>query len=347
MRVVELDRVLLVEAGEVPPPLPVDADHVLERAGDEEVLLLQAQPLARQELVVRVEDLGDVLRVDLEVDRAPVVPLVEGVEVEGLRGLRLEQAEEVRGAVAIAEDGDVVGHAPHHTLRDPAHPVAALRVLEALGMAAQRDVEGDLGPRDLPGIAQGQPLVGLLDLPPVADELVEDPELVADAVADGRDGERGQRVHVAGGQAPEAAVAEAGLLLLGQEHVEVVAELGHGLPRLLLHAEVQEVVGQVGPQQELGREVAHGPARSLVVGLAGRHPVAQRGPPHGVGQRQVEVVAGGRLGEAPEGGEERVGEVALHGLDQVPVGHLGPPCAHADRLVSPDAGPQRAGERWE
>jgi hypothetical protein len=81
--VVELHRVLLVEHGEVvASPLPVDPDHVLQRARHEEVLLLEAQPLAPHELVVRVEDLGDVLGVHLLVHGAPVVPLVEGLEVE-------------------------------------------------------------------------------------------------------------------------------------------------------------------------------------------------------------------------------------------------------------------------
>jgi len=53
-------------------------------------------------------------------------------------------------------------------------------------MAAQLDQEGDLGVRDFPGVAQAQPAVEHLDLPAVVDLLVEDAELVADAVADGR-----------------------------------------------------------------------------------------------------------------------------------------------------------------
>ncbi len=125
-------------------PLLVDADHVLQRAGHEEVLLLEAKPLAPQHLVVRVEDLGDVLRVHLLVHRAPVVALVEGLEVEGLGGLCLPQAQEVRGAVPVAEDRRVVGDPAHDALRHPAHPVAAPLVLEALRLPAQGHVVGDL-----------------------------------------------------------------------------------------------------------------------------------------------------------------------------------------------------------
>jgi hypothetical protein len=69
VRVVELDRELLVEAlsGRL-LPAQVDAQHVLQRAGDEEVLLLEPQLLALDLLVVRVEHLGEVLGRDLLVD---------------------------------------------------------------------------------------------------------------------------------------------------------------------------------------------------------------------------------------------------------------------------------------
>ena len=70
-----------------------------------------------------------------------------------------------------------------------------------------------LGPRDLPRVAEAQPLVGLLDLPAVDDLLLEDAELVADAVAERGHLQRRQRVEEAGREAPEAAVAEAGLVL--------------------------------------------------------------------------------------------------------------------------------------
>ena len=344
VRVVELDGVLLVEGGEVLLSLLVDADHVLERAGHEEVLLLEPQPLAPHHLVVGVEDLGDVLRVHLLVHRAPVVPLVEGVEVEGLGGLRLPEAQEVRRAVAVAEDRHVVGDAAHDALRHPAHAVAAALVLEALRAAAQAHVVGDLRARGLPGVAEGQPLVGLLDLPPVADQLVEDPELVADPVAERRDPERRERVHVAGREPPEPAVAEAGLLLLGEDVVEVVAELGHGLPRLLLQAEVQEVVAQVGPQEELGREVADGAAGPLEVRLARRHPPAHDVAAHRQRQRQVAVVGRRRLREAPQRGEEGLPELLLHGLDDRPIGHAslrgGPvPAEHSAACRAPRLAP--------
>jgi hypothetical protein len=43
----------------------VHPDHVLERAGDEEVLLLEAKLLPLEGVVVGIEDLGDDLGEDL------------------------------------------------------------------------------------------------------------------------------------------------------------------------------------------------------------------------------------------------------------------------------------------
>ena len=73
MGVVELDGELLVEALGRDLLHADDAQHVLQRAGDEEVLLLEPQLLALDLLVVRIEHLGDVLRGHLLVHRAVIV----------------------------------------------------------------------------------------------------------------------------------------------------------------------------------------------------------------------------------------------------------------------------------
>jgi hypothetical protein len=124
-----------------------------------------------------------------------------------------------------------------------------------------------------------------------------------------------------GGEAAEAAVAEPGLLLLGEDLVEVVPQLGHRLPGLVLQAEVQQVVGEVRPQQELRRQVADGAAGLLPVGLARGHPAAHDLAAHGQGQGQVALVGCRPLGEASHGGEEGFLEVLLDGLDDRLVGH--------------------------
>ena len=146
-------------------------------------------------------------------DRAVVVAKVEVLEVEQLDRFAPPQPEGVAGVDAVAEHRGVIRHALDPHGRDPADPVSPRLVGVAFGMAAEADVEAVVRTRDLPGIALLQPLVGDLDLGAVADLLVEDAELVAEAVADRRHLKRRKRVEVAGGKAAEAAVPEPWFLL--------------------------------------------------------------------------------------------------------------------------------------
>ena len=168
-------------------------------------------------------------------------------------------------------------------------------------MAAEQDGVLDLAAHDLPRVAEPQPLVGDLVLKAVADLLIEDPELVADAVADGRDAQRRERVHVAGGETPETSVAEAGLLLPFDERLEIEPELSHCGARVVLQAEVEEVVAELGPDQELGRQVRHGAALMREVGVRGVKPALQHSVANRVREREVVIVGRGdriELGQA-------------------------------------------------
>ena len=63
--------------------------------------------------------------------------------------------------------------------------------------AAHLYLEGVFGALQSPGVAQAQPIVSGLHLPAVANLLVEDSIFVANAVADGGNVKRGQRIHEA------------------------------------------------------------------------------------------------------------------------------------------------------
>ena len=83
VRVVQLEDGLLRKVRPGPPlALPEAPDHVLQRRGHEEVLLLEPQLLAGVLVVRRVEHLGDVLAAGLVLDRLHVLPAVEAREVE-------------------------------------------------------------------------------------------------------------------------------------------------------------------------------------------------------------------------------------------------------------------------
>ena len=162
-----------------------------------------------------------------------------------------------------------------------------------LGASAEFHVERNVRPHDLPWIAEPQPLVREFHLPPVADRLVEDAELVADAVADGRDAETGERIHVARGQAAQPAVAEAGLLLLVEQVAEVLPDARQGLLRRAPDVEIDEAVAQVRPDQKFSGEIRDQLRARVPLNDRFRrcHTAVEQPIAHRIGQRHVPVVA--------------------------------------------------------
>ena len=163
------------------------ADDVAQRAGDEEVLLDQAQLLARLGLVIRVKNLGDRLALRLGRERLAVAAAVERLEIDLLRRARFPQAQEIHRVGAVAGDRDVVGHADDLRRVHPARDVVALVVEDVFHVAVELDRLRVFRPHDFPRRAEAHPVVGQLDLVAVAEFLAEEAELVMDAVADRRD----------------------------------------------------------------------------------------------------------------------------------------------------------------
>src|SRR5215470_13915913 len=110
-------------------------------------------------------------------------------------------------------DRGVIGHRKHGLLRVPDGARRGLIVTEMFDPTAEADGIGAASARELPGIAQGEPVLGNFLLPAVAEALLEQPVLVADAVAVGWNPERRHRIHEAGCQTAEPAIAERGIRL--------------------------------------------------------------------------------------------------------------------------------------
>src|SRR5580698_8360539 len=89
----------------------------------------------------------------------------------------------------------------------PDRAVAPLGV-DVFDAAAEMDVIDHRRPLKFPGVAETQPLVRIFLLPAIVDDLAEQTEIVADAVADRGDAERRHAFHEACGKTAEAAVAE-------------------------------------------------------------------------------------------------------------------------------------------
>ena len=183
MGVVELNG---PEVGKVlngQPPVVEAAQHVLKGAADEEVLLLQAQTPTFVGTVVGIQHFGEGLAAHLFFDRTVVVADVEGIEVEAFGGIGAPQPQSVADVDPVTQYGYVMGDADGMFCRDPARAVVALVVDIALGSAPKANEASLIGLGQFPGPTALEPFVGDLHLPAIADELVEDAELITDAVA--------------------------------------------------------------------------------------------------------------------------------------------------------------------
>jgi hypothetical protein len=129
------------------------------------------------------------------------------------------------------------------------------------------------------------------------DLLIEDAELVADAVTDSRHLECRERIQITRGQPAQTAVAQAGFFLEREQHVEILTERAHRFPCVAFDAEVDQVVAELRADQELGRQIAGQLDVVRSIGLRRAHPARQQPVAHTVGERHIPVVAGGDIGE--------------------------------------------------
>src|SRR5277367_340773 len=184
-------------------------------------------------------------------------------------------------------------------------------------MTTEVNLDGTLRPANLPWISVAQPVVGELDLPSVVDGLLEDAELVADTVADCWHAQRGHGVQIAGRETPEAAVAQPRLALLLDDVVYIEAELGHRLAERRFETQIQQIIGQVRPHQELGREIANYTHIVFCVALEGFDPSGEDTVTHGVGDGSEVVALSGVLRGLGGDVIQIVEDGALEGFDTV------------------------------
>ena len=321
VRVVELDDDGVLEVLEVVSCVPEARENVLKRGGDEEILLFETELLALVVVVVRVEHAGDVLvQAGLEVG-ADVVSLVELREVESVERFGGPQAERVHGVVAVAWDRGVVGHGLHVLRVDPSAAVRVGVVADLLDMAAELDDAGELGTADLPRVAAAEPVVRLLDLVAVLDDLLEDAVVVADAVAERRKLQRGHGVQETGRETSETAVAEAGVDFLVADFVDVEPEFRHRFGGFLFHAQVDHGVAERASDQELKRDVVDDAGLLFFVFVAGGDPVAHHEVADGQRQRVVAIQVDGFFRAFAERADQVVQEKLLQHFLRFFLGH--------------------------
>ena len=167
-------------------------------------------------------------------------------------------------------------------------------------LAAEADLLGLIHLGDEPGVAQAQPVVGLLHLLAVHDLLLEDAQLVADGIAGSGDLQGGHGVQVAGGQTAQAAVAQAGVRLLlkqvGGREAQVLQRVLQGIQK----AQIVGVLFQGTAHQKFQRQVVDLALLALPHLIACLHLVAG----HDVTEHQCagleHMVGGGVIHVAPK-----------------------------------------------
>jgi hypothetical protein len=176
VRVVELDRDLFGQATQIAMFVHEPAQDVGQRRGGEEILLLEAEFLARGRGVVGVEHPADRARDLLPRGGPHEIAPVETVEVEALHRMGGPEAQRIGPACVPAHHGRVIGGGHHGLPRFPA---------TAVGRPAEPDAIARLGTLELPGMGFLQPGLGQFHLAAIDDALPEQPVFVADAVAMG------------------------------------------------------------------------------------------------------------------------------------------------------------------
>ena len=257
----------------------------------EEELLAQAQGLTGRRLVRRVEDARNALGVSSRGERPDVVAAVEAVQIDLADRPRRPKPQRIGMFSLPADHRRIVSDRVHGLARMPdvlqrnGFAVAT----DLLDEAAEVDRVDDLGTLELPRIAVGEPVFRRLVLPAVRDRLTEQAMLVADPVAVGRQADARHRLHEAGRQSAEAAVAERGVRFLGTDVGEVDAEDAEGLPRRLRQVQIGQRIHEKAPDQELDRKIVDLFVAGLMGAPRGAHPAINDAVSHGQGQRDEPV----------------------------------------------------------
>ena len=189
----------------------------------------------------------------------------------------------------------MAGLAAHHLPRHPAGPQPALVILHRLGMPVEPDDLQVIGSGELPRVAVEGPVVGKLNLMAIFEGLLEDPELIPDAVPHRRHVQGGQGVQQAGGQPAQAPVPQPRL------NVEILqvpgGETGRGnsLAGQLGGAGIQRVLPELAPQHVLRRQVIDELRVGLIVRPGRPGPPVSQAVADGDGQRPVGIQGTRRL----------------------------------------------------
>ena len=208
MRVIQLDGSFLGEIEQAAVLIDMAPEQILQRGRGEEILLAQAQLLARRRGIRRIENPRDAFglcRIHL---RADMVALVELVELDGVHRPCIPQAKRVDALSLPAADRRIERHGQDFFRRLPLVMGHAVKLGRGFNRSAEADFKFPLAPFEFPRIAVNQPILRQLDLHSVDDFLPEQPVAIADAITKGRNAKACHAFHEAGRKPPQSAIAQ-------------------------------------------------------------------------------------------------------------------------------------------
>src|SRR5262249_34278309 len=145
----------------------VPLDEVLQRRGNEEILLPQPQLAPGRCRIARIEHLRDCLGARLLAQRTDMVAEVENVEPHRTGSACGPQTQRVDVGAAPADDWRVVGYGPDRFRRVPDMTFGSVAGCDRVHTATEENIVGDLRALEFPRVAERQPFLGKFLLPPI------------------------------------------------------------------------------------------------------------------------------------------------------------------------------------
>ena len=152
MGVVQLEHYLFIEFSDVIVLLFILSHRPLYAGGNKEILLLQAQFLARVVIVIGVKDLHNGLGQVLLLHGLLIVSSVKGIQIKGVDGFCVPDTQGIHHIIAVSDDRQVVGHRADRLVSVLYEMVNSALVLNA-HIAPELNLGGILRPADFKGIS--------------------------------------------------------------------------------------------------------------------------------------------------------------------------------------------------
>jgi len=305
MRVVQVDHHLFRQLADVLMGDEIAVQDVVEAGRDKEVFLAQAQFLAGDGGIIRIQHARNVFGVVFVFDRRKVIALIELGQIDLAARFGRPQPQGVGRIHIIAGNDVVVGDRAHVLGIDPER-LAGFQI--GLQAPTKADLVMHLVTREFPDVERREPVIGSFDLLAVDDALLEHAVVVTDAIAKTGDAQRRHRIEKTRGEPPQTTIAERGIGFGIEDLVQIDLHfIERGLDRIK-QLERQHSVEQRPADQKFHREVIHAARVLLVLRPRCLHPALNQLIAHGQEGRVEPIFGQGRCRVFTHGEHQLVGD---------------------------------------